>query len=117
MTNAYEWNLLRNEAEVNFGYEPLMSFEELEKWRKGDVGYESTDWRKETFKNYSSMEEFNLSAQGGSEKVSYYLNGNVQHNGGMLKSGDMNYRKVGLRSNITAQLTDNIKANLKYQLV
>ncbi|MDD4437319.1 MAG: TonB-dependent receptor [Tissierellia bacterium] len=112
LSNAYQYSLLRSEAEVNFGYPPLISQEELENWRKGSKGYESTDWSKETFKNYSSNQEVNLSAQGGSDKISFYLNANVLNNEGMLQSGDMNYKKINLRSNLTAQLTEYIKTNV-----
>ena len=116
LSNAYQYGLLRTEADLNYGNAPYMSQEELELWKAGGPGYESTDWYSETFKNFSGKQEYNLSAQGGSERVSFYMNGNILHDSGMLKSGDINYQKINLRSNVSAQLTDNIKANLNFSL-
>ncbi len=116
LSNAYQYNLLRTEADLNYGDAPYMSQEELEQWRKGGGGYESTDWYNETFKKYSGKQEYNLSAQGGGEKVAFYVGGNILHDSGLLKSGDINYRKVSIRSNLTAQLTDDIKANINLSL-
>ncbi len=116
LSNAYQYNLLRTEADLNYGNAPYMLPEDLELWKAGGPGYESTDWYSETFKKYSTRQEYNLSAQGGSERVSFYMNGNIMHDNGMLKSGDINYRKVTLRSNVSAQLTDYIRANLNFSL-
>lgn len=116
LSDAYQYNLLRTEADLNYGNAPYMSQEDLELWKTGGPGYESTDWYKKTFKNYSNRQEYNLSAQGGSERVSFFVNGNVLQNNGMLKSGDINYQKFNIRSNLTAQLTDNIKANINLSL-
>lgn len=116
LSNAYQYNLLRTEADLNYGDAPYMSREELELWKAGGPGYESTDWYKETFKNFSGKQEYNLSAQGGSDRVSFFVNGNILYEDGMLKSEDINYQKINLRSNLSAQLTDNIKANINFNL-
>ncbi|MDD4776970.1 MAG: TonB-dependent receptor [Fermentimonas sp.] len=116
LSDAYQYNLLRTEADLNYGDAPYMSQEEIELWKNGGSGYESTDWYDETFKRYGIKQEYNLSAQGGSEKVAFYMNGNIQQDGGMLRSGDINYQKINLRSNLTAQLTDDIKANINFSL-
>lgn len=116
LANAYEYNSLRTEADLNYGDAPFMSQEELELWRQGGPGYESTDWYGETFKKYASKQEYNLSAQGGSERMGFYVNGNIQRDDGMLKSNDINYQKISLRSNLSAQLTDDIRANVNFAL-
>ena len=116
LSNAYQYNLLRTEADLNYGNAPYMTKEDLDLWKAGGPGYESTDWYNETFKKYSNNQEYNLSAQGGSERVAFFVNGNVLQNNGMLKSGDINYQKINIRSNLSAQLTNNIKANINFNL-
>jgi TonB-linked SusC/RagA family outer membrane protein len=110
MCNAYEYYTLRNEANVNIGLPPFISKEELEKWKAGGPGYESTDWAGATFNDYSMRQEYNLSAEGGTEKVSYYFDLSGALDNGMLKTGDLYYQRLNFRSNISARLTDHIKA-------
>ncbi len=117
MSNAYEYYMLRNEANTNLGLEPFISKEELEKWQVGDTGYESTDWYGATFDKYSSRNEYNLSAEGGTEKVSYYISLGGVFDNGMLKTDDLFYRRLNYRSNISAQLTDNIRAIVNFGVV
>jgi len=117
MCNAWEYYTLRNEANINLGLEPFIAKEELEKWKTGESGYESTDWYGATFNKYSSRHEYNLSAEGGSKKVSYYISlGGVLDNG-MLKTNDLFYRRLNYRSNVSAQLTDNIRAVVNFGVV
>ncbi|MCK9331138.1 MAG: TonB-dependent receptor plug domain-containing protein, partial [Candidatus Cloacimonetes bacterium] len=44
LSDAYQYNLLRTEADLNYGNAPYMSQEDLELWKTGGPGYESTDW-------------------------------------------------------------------------
>jgi TonB-linked SusC/RagA family outer membrane protein len=110
MCNAYEYFTLRNEANINIGLEPFISREELEKWKIGGPGYESTDWAGATFNDYSMRQEYNLSAEGGTDKLSYYFDLSGAFDNGMLKTNDLFYQRLSFRSNISAQLTDRIKA-------
>jgi TonB-linked SusC/RagA family outer membrane protein len=110
MANAYEYMTLRNEANTNFGIPALLSKDELQKWKEGGPEYKSTDWAAETFNQFASRQEYSLSAEGGTEKMSYYLNLNEIKDNGLYKTNSLNYNKLSFRSNITAYLTDNIKA-------
>lgn len=112
MANAYEYYTLRNEANVNIGLDPLISNEELAKWKEGGPGYESTDWYDETFHKHAVRQEYSISADGGSEKVSYYFNANYTSDGGLLLTDDLKYDRFSFRSNIIAQLTDNLSATV-----
>ncbi len=112
MTNAAQYMEMLNEATINGGGTPILPKEELEKYRQGLPGYESTDWYDETFRSYSSQAEDNLSAQGGSEAMSYFLSFGFQNDNGLLRSKDMNYRRYTFRSNFTARLAKNLSADL-----
>lgn len=112
MSNAAQYYEMRNDANVNVGLEPYIAKEEFEKWKAGGAGYESTNWGEETFLKRSIRQEYNISAEGGSEKVSYYINLGMIDDGGLLRSGDIKYNKFNFRTNVTAKLTDNITANM-----
>lgn len=112
MADAYEYYTLANDAQVNIGNKPIISSEELELWRIGAEGHESTDWYKETFKPLAVRQEYNLSAEGGTEKVSYYVNLNYTDDGSILKTNDIDYNKIGIRTNLSANLTKTLKAQM-----
>ncbi|MFY0256448.1 TonB-dependent receptor [Chitinophaga sp. 30R24] len=113
MTNAAQYMEMMNEANINAGAGPILSKEELAKYQQGLPGYGSTDWYAETFKKFATQSQHNLSAQGGNDKVNYYLSLGLQNDEGLLKSGDMNYKKYTFRSNISAQLLKNLVADLR----
>lgn len=112
MCNAAQFYELRNEANVNYGLPAYISQDELSLWQAGGTGYESTDYYNETMKKFATHQEYGLSAEGGSEKVSYYFDLNYLDDEGLLRSNDMWYNKLNFRSNITAKLTRDITARV-----
>ena len=112
MANAAQYYEMRNDANINAGLAPFISKEELAKWKEGGPGYESTNWADETFRKYAVRREHNLSAQGGNDKVAYYVNAGAVDEGSILRSNDLNYNKFNFRSNLTAKLTKNLTANI-----
>ncbi|MEN8155522.1 MAG: TonB-dependent receptor [Bacteroidota bacterium] len=112
MANAAQYYEMRNDANVNIGMEPYISQEELANWKAGGTGYESTNWAEETLLKRSMRQEHSLSAEGGSELVSYYVNVGIVKDGGLLQSGDINYKKFNFRTNLSAKLTENLTANI-----
>jgi TonB-linked SusC/RagA family outer membrane protein len=112
MTNALQWAEMRNDAAKNLGENPVFSPEEIEKFRSGAPGYQSTDWYKETLNKSSSQQQHFLSASGGEGVVNYFTSFGYQRENSLLKSGDMGYQKYTFRSNIGIDLTKNLKADL-----
>jgi len=110
MADGYTYYYLRNAANINAGDPEYISAEELEKWRTGE--YSSTDWYGATFKNTSVRQEYSLSADGGGKGVKYYMNVNYSSDGGLLKSGDINYNKWSFRSNVSAKMTQSVTASI-----
>lgn len=110
MTDAYGYYTLQNYASVNYGGEPVISFDELEKYRLGLPGYETTDFRSLVLKHNAIRQEYNFSADGGTEKVTYYMNVNYINDGGLLKTNDISYDKLALRSNVKAKLSNDLTA-------
>lgn len=90
----------------------FISQEELQLWREGGPGYESTNWFDETFKDYAFQQQHNFSIRGGSEKVDYFVSFGTFSEGGLFKSNDLQYNRYNFRSNVGIKLTDNLKADV-----
>lgn len=113
IANAAQWMEMRNDAAINAGLPPYISKEELEKYRQGLPGYESTNWYDETMKPWAGQQQHSLSARGGSEKVSYFSSFGFLKDNGLLKSDAINYDRYTFRTNLTADLTSNLMATVE----
>jgi TonB-linked SusC/RagA family outer membrane protein len=92
---------------------PAFSKEEYDKWQQGTLpGYEGTDWWDVVMKDFSTQTQHNLSATGGSDKITYYLGMEYLKDNGLLRSNDLGYQRVNFRSNVTAQLTNSLRARV-----
>ncbi len=112
MADAVKYLEMRNDANLFGGLGPFIEQSELDKWRQGLPGYQSTNWHDETFNNFSFRQEHNISASGGSDKVTYHVNLGYVDDGSILKSKDLYYKRFNFRSNLTAQLTDNFSTHV-----
>jgi len=112
MANAYEYWVMRNRAAINKEGIEAISPDELAMWKAGGEGYESTDWYGEVMKKSTLRQEYSITADGGNDKVRYYFNVNHINDDGMLKSGDLYYKKISFRSNVTAQLLRDLEARV-----
>lgn len=107
MANRAEWAAMRNEADINAGGAPMFTREQLAR----EMAAPSTDWYSLTMRDFSTQQQHNLSASGGSDKMTYYLSLGYVTEDGLLRSGDLNYEKYTFRVNLTAQLARNFKAD------
>lgn len=115
MATAAQWAVMRNNAEINKNHAsgtPFYSQDELQKYIDRAPGYEGTDWYDVTMKNSAMQYQHNLSASGGTDKVKYYIGFGYLNEEGLLRSNDMGYKKYTLRSNITADLANNLRGEL-----
>ncbi|WP_349314152.1 TonB-dependent receptor [Chitinophaga sp. MM2321] len=112
MANAAQWIQMRNDAAVLGGGSPFLTREEMQKYIDGVPGYESTDWYDEAMKKSAMQQQHNLSASGGTEKTQYFVSLGYVSEAGLLKSGDMGFRKYNIRSNLTTELSKNLKAEV-----
>lgn len=112
MSTAAQYLEMYNSAIFHRDGVNFISQEELAKWRAGEEGYESTDWYDETFKDYAMQQQHNFSISGGGEDVNYFVSLGYFNEGGLFKSGDINYERFNLRSNLNARLGENLTADL-----
>ncbi|MFD1139860.1 SusC/RagA family TonB-linked outer membrane protein [Larkinella insperata] len=112
MTSALEWAEMRNDAAKNLGENPVYTPGDLEKFRTGAPGYQSTDWYKEVMNRSAGQQQHFISASGGEGAATYFASFGYQQENGLLKSRDMGYQKYTFRTNIGIDLSKNLRADL-----
>ncbi|MEJ1240297.1 TonB-dependent receptor [Chryseolinea sp. T2] len=108
--NAAEFTESYNWAQVNSGIAPSYSQQQIDDYRSGKLP--SADWYNELIRDNSPQQHHNITMSGGSAKVKYFGSLGYFDQEGLFKSGDLNYKRFNIRSNVTVQLTDNLEAEL-----
>jgi len=103
---------MRNDAEI-YGPgagTPYYTQEELQRYLDGTLpGYGNVNWYDEVMKKQAMQNQHNLSVSGGGEKSLYYVGLEYATDDGLLRSNDMDYSRVNLRSNLTADIAENLQ--------
>ena len=85
--------------------------EEIDAYLNGTK--QSIDWYPEVIQNTAPQSQHNISATGSSGNISYFMSMGYLTQEGFFKSGDLNYERYNVRSNVTAKISDNITADLQ----
>lgn len=95
--NAKEYMIIMNEAQVNDGNVPIYTQDQIAQAGKG------TDWQDETFNYDAPVQQHQVSMNGGSDKVQYFLSLGYFNQEGIVGGdyGKSNYKRWSLRSNST----------------
>ena len=113
--NALEYMELKNEQALNLGSKVLVypkeAFEPY--WNGSKV---STDWTQEINENVPQTYH-SISAHGGTNRLDYYVGFGYNKENGIWKSGDLNYNRYNLRSNVTASLAKGLKMEVLVNLM
>lgn len=121
-----------NDANANAGKEPVFSPEIMEKikqYKNGEIDYATTwnpirnewknytqsfanvNWFKEFYKDWVPSQEHNISASGGSEKVTFFFSANWLGQDGLLRYNTDTRDRYSINAKMTAELTPAIKLN------
>ena len=115
MATTAQYAQMRNDANIygpGAGV-PYYTKAELQKYLEGTLpGYTNVNWYDAVMKDQAIQTQHNLSVNGGSEKTLFYVGMEYAKDGGLLRSNDMDYNRVNLRSNLTADLTKNLRARV-----
>ncbi len=77
----------------------------------GEQGLVETDWQDEVFRA-ASIQNYEISATGGSKWLSYYVSGNYfDQEGVVINSG---LKRYGARLNLKAKISDNIRFGINF---
>ena len=111
MMNSYQRANFVNEGNLYAGLDPVFTNEELEHFRTQDMPlrYPDTNWADVIFAKSAPQSHVNLSVQGGTEKVQYFVSGDHIYQKGLLSSGDLSFSQSTLKSNVNVQATKNLK--------
>jgi TonB-linked SusC/RagA family outer membrane protein len=112
MATAAQLQEMLVDANVNIGLLPSITKEELEKWKQGVPGYESTNWYDEVMKKQAYQIQHNISVTGGNSAVDYFISFGYLNEEGLLKSNDISYDKYSVRSNLSAKLSNHLTAEV-----
>ena len=101
-----------NEKGMNAVHNGALAFREdlVEQYRSGALSGE--DWNSIILADWSPQTQHDLSISGGTEKIQYYVSMGYTFQDSFFKSGDLNYSKYNLRSNISAELVKGLKLDL-----
>jgi len=88
---------------------PFYTTQEIEALRQSG----GEDWQSRLFQS-GFTRNMQLSVSGGSDKIDYYISGNYYQASGTIK--DQLYRRLNLRSNLNAKLTEKVKVGLNLNL-
>ncbi len=72
----------------------------------------AADWNSLVFADWAPQTQHDISITGGTEKYQYYVSMGYLYQEGFFRSGDLNYSKYNIRSNITAEIVRGLKFDL-----
>ena len=105
VSNYAEFMELQNEAKVNVGLMPSFSQEKINEWRAAGnsdpIKYPNTDWQ-DAFYRTGWVQDHTLSASGGTDKIRFFLSGNILDNPGIIEHAE--FKRYSFRANIDAAL-------------
>ena len=81
---------------------------EKEQFENEKAYYVNTDWLDVVFRPSAPIQQHNLSSTGGNDKIKYFLSLGYLDQQSVLRSGDDNFKKYNIRSNIDAQITKDL---------
>lgn len=111
LADAYETMTLYNEKSNTIsGRTVIYDEQDFEDFRNGTR--RTTDWNSLIFSDYSPQTQHDLSITGGAEKTQYYIGMGYLFQEGFFKSGDLNYHKLNVRSNIDTEIAKGLTLNL-----
>jgi TonB-linked SusC/RagA family outer membrane protein len=73
----------------------------------------STNWSDVLFRKNVPQQSYNVSLDGGSEKVNYFFNVGYLDQQGSYKTGSLNYHRWNFRNNTDVKITNRLKASVQ----
>lgn len=112
LLDAYKTMDLYNEQAMNNvnGGAPVYTDDFYESFRNGTR--RETNWNDLIFAKSSPEHNHNITVSGGTDKIQYLISFGYLYQEGFFKSGDLNYNKYNLNSNISAEIAKGLKLSL-----
>jgi len=112
MASAADWMELHNESNMRSLTNPQRPFsdEDIEAYRSGEMV--GTDWYGTIIRQAAPQMQHTLSASGQIGDINFYTSLGYKNQESFFRN-DLSYESFNIRSNISAQLTDDIRLDLK----
>jgi TonB-dependent starch-binding outer membrane protein SusC len=110
MADAATYAEMINEINVYRGRDPRYTEEDLRKYRDGSSPWThpDTDWFAETLKPWSPQRYGNMSVNGGTEAMRYYVSMGGNFQDGIYKNSATFYNQYDFRSNLDGRVSENV---------
>lgn len=110
LTDAAEYATLLNEIDTYAGGTPRYTTEDIELFRNGSDpwGHPNTDWYKETLKSWSPQTNANVTLEGGTDKVKYFVSASTKYQDAFYKNSGSNYHQHDLKANLDVNVNKYI---------
>lgn len=105
--NADDYMYWHNKARTLDDLSPLYTQDIIDQVHAGTNGYGQTDWFDKVFSGSGTTQNYNISLNGGSERIKYFISGGYTGSDGIVKN--VNYNKFFLRSNLDTKITDYLR--------
>ncbi len=112
LANPYDAMTLYNERAMNNvnGGSIIYKESDFEDFRNGTR--RTTDWNNLVFSDIAPQTQQDISISGGTNKTQYYISMGYFNQEGIFKSGDLNYNKYNIRSNINTEIIKGLTFGL-----
>lgn len=112
LLDPYKTMTLYNERNLNnvYGGSKKYTDEMFEDFRNGTRT--TTDWNDLVFAKTTPQTNQNITISGGNDKTQFFVSFGAFYQEGFFKSGDLNYHKYNVTSNITTEVLRGLKASL-----
>lgn len=118
-SNTQTHMLLMNEKRYNNSFNanymtkqtPEYTYDQMYEYSSGKK--KSTNWSKELFRDWAPQQQYNVSLDGGTEKIKYFFNIGYLKQESSYRSGSLNYDRWNFRSNVDAQISRDFSVNVQ----
>ncbi len=109
--NSVQYAEVLNEGLRNANQDPFYTDAEIDAFRTGSdpINFPDTDWKDLVLKEWGFQQRHNLNLSGGTEKVKYFVSAGYLDQGSNYTEDVLSFQQFNLRSNINANITDNLK--------
>ncbi len=110
MANAAEYATLLNEIDKYANHPERYTAEEIQKYRSGSdpLFYPNTDWFDETLKPWSLQNSGNLTINGGTEAIKYFVSISEKFQDGFYRNSGTKYNQYDFKSNLDIKINKYI---------
>lgn len=112
-TELYDEAVLNDQFVNNRLFAPTFGADIVKKWKEqNSPDYTSTNWQDLAIRKTAPITQHNVNVNGGAEKVKYFLSGSYLDQNSIWQSDATTFKRYNFRSNIIADITDRLTAEV-----